>query len=359
MPSPEDAQKLFRSRVDSGVEFLEEDAAVAHALSEATVLAEYAMSNILRRRTPSADFDRRLKSDRLIKVFIGDATHPYLIPQSTLEAASAYFTEAIRHEYLGLGSFHENGVLRVPEGDHEVWKMLLFWLVKGEMPTDIREDLVGYDIHAMQTLMVKCWVAGGVYMIPDFQDSAILHLIYWLDVPKVPVQREAHPDSGIFPWAAMRLAFQSSVQGSAIRRVFATAALDANYRQVSDPGGLPGSHGMSELQSSLEGIPGAMHDMIDASAEYTRERRVLKTPYRYRIMEAPPGWYLFDNATIGRNSKRSRSDRLLVSLRDSLNRRIHAVVADTKISEVVPALLSTTVETSPRGGGGQTRCEQM
>lgn len=225
------------------------------------------------------------------------------------------------------------------------------------MPESMSEGFGECHVHAMQILMVKCWVSGCKYCMSDFQDSALLHLIYWLDVSKVPFHLETHAKSDPFPWTVMRLAFQSSTQGSALRRVFATAALDYNSRMVD---GLYSPNDMNDLQLCLEGISGAMQDMVEASAKDARKQSGFETRSRYRIMGGTSVRALFEDITSGQVSPRSNSDQVLVNLQAALNLRIQTAVEESKTSRAIPVLLSRVAEKGTESGGaGGTRCDQM
>lgn len=108
-----------------------------------------------------------LKSDRLIKITVGSNKNdePFLISQRRLESASEYFCKALR-----LDSFKEGrtGQIDFPEDDYDAWAVLVFWMTN---TFNIEKYEVAPD------LLVKCWVLGDKYEIPEFHDQIMLELL--------------------------------------------------------------------------------------------------------------------------------------------------------------------------------------
>lgn len=111
---------------------------------------------------------RKLKSDRVIKIFIGEETAPVHIPESLLTHTSDYFIAALRHEV-------EYGILRFPEDSLRAWKVLLSWMFDGNIPV-----IPCTDTNCTCFLLVQCWCLGDKYQMPLFQDHVMLAFVnHW------------------------------------------------------------------------------------------------------------------------------------------------------------------------------------
>ncbi|CZT20556.1 uncharacterized protein RCC_06414 [Ramularia collo-cygni] len=105
-------------------------------------------------------------SQRLVKIFVGDSEHPVHLQQSVLEGISGYFIGAFAE-----GRFEEgrSGILRLPEDNIEVWKIIVTWIVNRAVPEDLlRTDLL---------LAIRCWITGDKYDIKEFQDAVMLCIL--------------------------------------------------------------------------------------------------------------------------------------------------------------------------------------
>ncbi|KAK3641809.1 hypothetical protein LTR56_011136 [Elasticomyces elasticus] len=144
------------------------------------------------------DLVTALQSDRLIKLVIGtkpeaeaeaDGSYGTLsIWASALEAAAEYFRGALRNQHLGEGS--EPDVLIFPEDDFRAWKVLLYWMVKSELPED--DDMPKFTVSPMltdgdYTALVLCWILGDKYGVPGFQDLIMIELILQLEIQETPM----------------------------------------------------------------------------------------------------------------------------------------------------------------------------
>ncbi|KAI7532350.1 hypothetical protein KC331_g13631 [Hortaea werneckii] len=102
------------------------------------------------------EFADSLKADRLIRIKLGSNKddEPFLISQRRMENASEYFRKALRQD-----SFKEglNGQIDFPEDDHDSWASL-------------KPDL-----------LIKSWILGDKYGIPEFQDQAMLELLFYFE----------------------------------------------------------------------------------------------------------------------------------------------------------------------------------
>ncbi|KAK4494579.1 hypothetical protein PRZ48_013935 [Zasmidium cellare] len=121
------------------------------------------------------DFIQQLKAPRFIKIFVGDQTEPYEIPESMLVNASDYFARAIKHENSMGGS--EPGVLRFKEDGEllEGWKVLLYWIVHRDLPRQYQEIVFTEKPKSLE--MVQTWVLGDRYLLPELQDSVVVELL--------------------------------------------------------------------------------------------------------------------------------------------------------------------------------------
>lgn len=122
-------------------------------------------------------FRSTLRADRLVKIYIGERTprnKPFLIQQSVLEHASAYFKKAFENEHK-LGAA-EAGTLSFPEDDTDAWIALLQWMLKHSLP-----DSWYAEPHPNVMTKVRCWALGEKYMIPEFQDLVMLELLATLN----------------------------------------------------------------------------------------------------------------------------------------------------------------------------------
>lgn len=124
--------------------------------------------------------DSQLKSQRLIKIYIGDASEPYLMSETTLTAASDYFAKALKHE--GSLGPSDLGVLRFPDdGDsQEAWGLLLFWIVMKRLPDEytLRGDDQP-DPEVVET-WIRTWVLADKYLLPKLQDGVMLEMLFHL-----------------------------------------------------------------------------------------------------------------------------------------------------------------------------------
>lgn len=112
-----------------------------------------------------------MQNDRLVKIYVAETEKPFLIQQKLLERTSDYFVKAFKNE--GLGKDAESGVLRFPDDKPEAWECLISWMFRQKTPEQVHFD----DAE----LAIRCWALGDKYIIPDFQDEAMLHLLWYVD----------------------------------------------------------------------------------------------------------------------------------------------------------------------------------
>ena len=160
--------------------------------------------------------DSALKSDRLIKIIVGNATtSTFHVHESLLTKVSEYFVKAIKNEHLGSD---EPGVLQFPHDSQDAWELLLYWVFKGAMP--VRTAYSHDDIAAF----VGCWCLGDKYLMPELQDQVMLDLLLVLEGDKF-----ASVD-------IVKQAFENTAAGSKLRDVMAEEVLRTMHLWDNDGG---------------------------------------------------------------------------------------------------------------------------
>ncbi|KAK5688477.1 hypothetical protein LTS10_000455 [Elasticomyces elasticus] len=158
--------------------------------------------------------------DRSIKLVIGEPQNAttFYISQNLLEQTADYSTSALRNQHLG--SSNERDTLHFPEDEVRAWGVLLYWIVKHKLPLVSEVTSSGGTVWESaetseidQELSVRCWVLGDKYGIPAFQDLIMLELLKELDI-----------DTRRAPITAVKLAFDSTPPGSALRELMAEEA---------------------------------------------------------------------------------------------------------------------------------------
>lgn len=191
-------------------------------------------------------FGSTLQTDRMIQIHVGQVgAPPFLVPQSTLSNASEYFVEAFKNEKVGEC---ESGVLRFPEDDFQAWQLLLWWIVKTQLPDEIKlaweDDKVAEQVVL---LLSQAWLLAEKYRLVLFQDVAMIELLrtseYW-------------------PWTldALKVAFEGTMPGSPLRRLASEEAVHRllNQEDELEPADLDDLH--------ATGIMGSMMNAVQASA---------------------------------------------------------------------------------------------
>ncbi|KAI6801152.1 hypothetical protein KC361_g1955 [Hortaea werneckii] len=156
-------------------------------------------------------FANSLESDRLVGIKVGSNQNkkPFLVSQRRLESASKYFRRALRQD-----SFKEglNGQIDFPKDDYDAWTVLVFWMMN---TFNIAKEEITPD------LLIKCWVLGDKYEIPEFQDQIMLELLF------IFVQDYATED-------IIKLGSELSPTGSVLKRLVAEEAAVALINQKTD-----------------------------------------------------------------------------------------------------------------------------
>lgn len=146
---------------------------------------------------------RSLQNEQLIKVYVGERKSeikPYLIQQTLLESTSTVFAAAIQPHAFKEG---QERCLHFPDDDSTVWGVLVYWIIKREMPKTLSD---------VPTCCVRCWVLGDRYDIKDFQDQAMLALIRYCEDKRLDV-------------GVMKEAVSNSAQGTKLRQLVAQEAV--------------------------------------------------------------------------------------------------------------------------------------
>ena len=116
--------------------------------------------------------------------------------QSVLEDLSDYFVSAIKHSHLGGG---QQDFLRFPMDDLNSWSVLLYWKMKGHIPS----QSIGTSEEAL-TILMRSWVLGERYNLPFFQDMVMLELLNVVDSSWVPVSLVKEGFEGTPPHSKLR-----------------------------------------------------------------------------------------------------------------------------------------------------------
>jgi len=137
-----------------------------------------------------------LRSDRLVKVYVGDSTEPFLIQQTLLKNTSDYFTRALCSDSFDEGAL---GVLRFREDNIKTWQILLYWIFNRDLPEEVTKPSPGS--------IMDCWILGDNYDVPSFQDDAMFTLIQLIN------------DSEYLGTENVRSGIERTTQRSALRRL--------------------------------------------------------------------------------------------------------------------------------------------
>ena len=73
----------------------------------------------------------------------------------------------------------QQGKLVLPEDDKSAWEVMLFWLMRHTIPGIPAGCCSASDSERNEwnTLLVRCWLLGGKYNIPSFQDHIMAELL--------------------------------------------------------------------------------------------------------------------------------------------------------------------------------------
>ncbi|KXT08991.1 hypothetical protein AC579_70 [Pseudocercospora musae] len=148
-----------------------------------------------------SDLMKKLQKDRLITITIGKNNKPIQIQQETLEAASTWFTAALRHHTFVEG---QNAKLNFPDDCHDVWSLFVYWMINHDFAVYVKNE-------ESLKLAQQCWIFGDKYDIKRFQNEAMLKIICYFD------------GTNIHPWSQERInaTLEFCPSGSPLGRVVA------------------------------------------------------------------------------------------------------------------------------------------
>jgi hypothetical protein len=218
----------------------------------------------------------KLQEDRLIKIYIGDDSKPFHVQKAALITLSEYFTRPLKHENSVGG---ERGVLRFPEDDQTSWQILLHYAI-----ADYLVDLDSPDDKQAAMLQwIKCWILGDKYNIKDFQDNAMLELLYMLDTEHIDLE-------------VIKYAFNNTPPNSPLRKLMAREAVLTFYK----PSGNPNPQDFEVF----DGVSGFVVELMEAFAYKDSKRHgsgVRKTKLnkpeqrrKYIIGDGPQKHWIYD-----------------------------------------------------------------
>ncbi|KAK4502793.1 hypothetical protein PRZ48_006219 [Zasmidium cellare] len=193
------------------------------------------------------DLMQQLKSDRLIKIYIGEGIQlePYQVSEALLTSSSDYFVKALRNEKT-MGS--EVGVLRFPEDGPaiEAWGSMLFWLMNKTLPLYSEEN-------DLLTICVNGWVLGDKYLMPRYQNAIIQELIAYFKDETLPNDRDL-----------INKLLRLSPAGSGIRQIIAEEVIFIMHGDI-----FPAKERIkpSELETEVKGS-GIAASLLDAFTAY-------------------------------------------------------------------------------------------
>ena len=188
-----------------------------------------------------------LRSQRLIKIYVADASTPYLVQEAVLTGMSEYFKRALANADSFGG---EKDVMRFPEDDPVAWKVLLYWRIQGCLQRSFAED-------AESTMMqlIRCWALGDKYDVKNFQDVIMLDLIQTLNIHLVKFE-------------VVRFAFENTPDKSPLRKLMAQEAVISFY--------YPSMQYAAEDLEIFDGVCGFMTEFVKA-IELKRQKEILAT----------------------------------------------------------------------------------
>ncbi|KAF2164643.1 hypothetical protein M409DRAFT_56464 [Zasmidium cellare ATCC 36951] len=222
------------------------------------------------------DFMQQLKSDRLIKIFIGDGIEQQqlLVQESVLTGRSEYFQKAIKHE--GHMGTQAPGVLRFPEDGHLIaaWGMMLHWIIHQRLLT---EEVIW---HEDITLLVEFWALGDRLLLRDFQNAVMMQLLKYFAKDWLPF------DSPELVNYILRI----SPADTPLRRLLAEETVSIIYSKD-----LTAEERLSPNQlTGIEGVAGITGSLLDALEAFTEDPNICK-----RIDRDDKEYYRTECGTLG------------------------------------------------------------
>ncbi|KAF2162547.1 hypothetical protein M409DRAFT_27169 [Zasmidium cellare ATCC 36951] len=210
---------------------------------------------------------RQLKSQRLIKIFIGDITEPYVMSETTLVNASEYFVKALKHED-SMGT-SQPGVLRFPEDDDfkETWEILLFWLMTQRLPPCLTVQDDGNPQPEATEPWIRMWVLADKYLVHELQDTVMLEMLRYFDGTFL-----ANMDSDA---AMANEMLRISPVDSRLRRLVAEETIRGLYEEGPSECSLKTEHLIAS-----DGVPGLSASLLDAYHDYMKNNKTYVRNHR-------------------------------------------------------------------------------
>ncbi|KAI7196611.1 hypothetical protein KC363_g811 [Hortaea werneckii] len=153
------------------------------------------------------DFADALATDRLIKVYVGEGP-PFLVQQMLLESLSDYFVRALQRDKFSEGI---HGALLIEGDDLRTWQVLLNWLFKGVLPSQVNDD---------PDLLIDLWIVGDKYGVEALQNDAMYALLKHIDTKQ---------DDKALSLVTIKKGVDGTAPGTVMRRLLAEETIRAIY----------------------------------------------------------------------------------------------------------------------------------
>ncbi|EMC91599.1 hypothetical protein BAUCODRAFT_298803 [Baudoinia panamericana UAMH 10762] len=140
-PSMARAKPLFITNIDPAL------AACRPLPTQLTHQEHYMASDV---EQPAKGLLQSLKSDRLVKIYVGDEAQPYFVQQLVLEEQSSYFTKALQANAFSEG---QTACLRFLDDSAVAWTYFFHWTFRSLL-TD------GEDGNYKEEDLIQCWIFG-------------------------------------------------------------------------------------------------------------------------------------------------------------------------------------------------------
>lgn len=113
----------------------------------------------------------------------------YLVQSSTLESISEKMKESLASKPM-IRDFGGREILKLPNDDPAIWKILLHWKIKGFLPFPPEEKKYckGKETEAVLRLLISCWIFGEKRDASPFQDIVMLEILRVLEVIQVSLE---------------------------------------------------------------------------------------------------------------------------------------------------------------------------
>ena len=110
----------------------------------------------------------------------------YLVQSSTLESISEKMKASLASKPM-IRDFGGREVLKLPNDDPAIWKILLHWKIKGFLPFPPEEKKYckGKETEAVLKLLCQCWIFGEKHDASQFQDIIMFEILRILEFIQV------------------------------------------------------------------------------------------------------------------------------------------------------------------------------